>query len=301
MRRLRSIYIVLSVVLMSGCTTLLPNLDLAGMFSGSSPRVDTRFEQSMGWNDSVGYAHIRVLSEDYPVYVCTDSHVDSSAHNLGKFLSAFHNDLESPFAIHLGDLINAQGNYPRFDSAWTASYNSPLMDFLKIQRDTLFVTAGNHDLYFGQWSEFRRYYKTSTYWFDTQSVTGKLLDLFICLDSGEGTLGVKQLAWLEQVLQQAQGKGYRHVVVFTHTHLFNQDASQGVTSNYAMEETYRITGLLSKYGVDMYWSGHDHYREVTQYGGVTYIVVDAILDRSDRPAYMVADMGEKIAYRFVEL
>ncbi|MBR1481302.1 MAG: metallophosphoesterase [Paludibacteraceae bacterium] len=301
MRKLHYLYMVLSVVVLSGCTTLFPNLDLVGMFYGSSPRTDVRFEQSMAYNDSAGYAHITVLNEEYPVYVCTDSHVDSTTRNLGKFLHAFHHDMKSPLAIHLGDLINAQGNYPRFDSAWRASYYAPTEEFMKVQPERLFLTAGNHDIYFGQWEQFRQYFKTSTYWFDTQTASGKVLDLFICLDSSEGTLGVKQLAWLEQVLQQARGKNYRHVVVFTHTHMFKQDASQGHTSNYVMEETYRITGLMSKYGVDMYWSGHDHSREVTQYGGVTYIIVDAIQDPEEKPAYMVATMGEKIGYRFVEL
>ena len=83
--------------------------------------------------------------------------------------------------------------------------------------------------------------------------------------------------------------------------MFKQDDSQGHTSNYSMEETYDITSLLTRYGVEMYWSGHDHSREITKYGGVTYIVVDSLEDPDPNPFYMIVNMSNYISYDFISL
>lgn len=294
MRFVKSI-LILPFVALAACN---PNYDMPGMFNGSSVRADERFVQSMQYNDKAGYAHV-IVPEDYRIYACTDSHVDSTTRNLEQFVKAYKADINCPFAIHLGDLINAKDNYPRFFQAMAVKPDKPVIG--KELGDTVFYTLGNHDLYFNQWEEYKKYIPTSTYWFDTRTKEGKLLDLFICLDSGEGTLGVKPLKWLNDILAEKSEAGYRHIIVFTHTHMFKQDDSQGHTSNYSMEETYDITSLLTRYGVEMYWSGHDHSREITKYGGVTYIVVDSLEDPDPNPFYMIVNMGNYISYDFISL
>jgi len=278
-----------------GLVACNPNYDMAGMFNGSSERADKRFDESMAYNEKAGYAHL-IVPEEYRVYVCTDTHVDSTTHNLEQFVKRYKSDLQCPFALHLGDLVNANNNHEKFFKAVAgAAVGMP------VGKDTMFYAVGNHDLYFNQWESYKRFVPTSTYWFDTRTSKGKLLDLYICLDSGEGTLGVKPLDWLRHVLEVKSQEGYRHIIVFTHTHMFKQDDSQGHTSNYSMEETYDITALLSQYHVNMYWSGHDHSREITHYGGVTYIVIDALEDPVEKPFYMVAEMGKNIHYDFVAI
>lgn len=271
----------LCVLTMAACN---PNYDMPGMFNGSSPKVAVRFAESMAYNDSVDVRHVVVPAADYRVYVCTDSHIDSTHYNIDSFAAAVAADTLCPFALHLGDLINAQGHMPYARAA--------------LQGIPFFITPGNHDLYFNQWQEFRSFFGSSVYWFDTRLSDGTLLDRFICLDSAEGTLGTEQMRWLREVLST---DGYRHTVVFTHTHLFKQDNSQGHTSNYAIEETYELTSLLRQGGVDMYWCGHDHSREITHYAGFTSIIVDAIEDHYTPAFYMVADMTDEITYRFVSV
>lgn len=271
----------LCVLTMAACN---PNYDMPGMFNGSSPKVAVRFAESMAYNDSVGVRHVVVPAADYHVYVCTDSHIDSTHYNIDSFAVAVAADTLCPFALHLGDLINAQGHMPYAQEA--------------LQGIPFFITPGNHDLYFNQWQEFRSFFGSSVYWFDTQLSDGTLLDRFICLDSAEGTLGTEQMRWLRDLLAT---DGYRHTVVFTHTHLFKQDNSQGHTSNYAIEETYELTSLLGQGGVDMYWCGHDHSREITHYGGFTSIIVDAVEDHYTPAFYMVADLADEITYRFVSV
>lgn len=270
------------------------NLDMAGMFSGSSPRSDSRFATSNAHNELHGFS-TRLVDDDYRVYVGTDSHVDTSCYNLEQFVRAYKSDAACPFAIHLGDLVNADGHYPLFDSAIHIVPEGYVRG-----KDTLFVTVGNHDIYYAQWNAFIAYYHTATYYFETKSkTTGQLLDLYICLDSSDGTIGRKQMAWLKDVLAKAQDKKYRHIIVYTHTHVFKQDASQGHTSNYSIEETYELLGLMSQYGVELVMMGHDHSREVTMYGGCTYIIVDSMQDIQREPYYMVLSIDEKIRYDFV--
>ena len=283
----------LLLLLLPSCN---PNYDLAGFLNGTSPKVSTRFEQSMAYNDSVGVPAVVVPSADYRVYVCTDSHIDSIPTNLTTFVQAAAADTLCPLLLHLGDLVNAQGHIPYAVSLLTPN-QSPL---------TTFLALGNHDIYFNQWDEWRSYFGTSVYWFYTMLPDSTILDRFICLDSAEGTLGTAQLQWLRELLTTnhlplTTNHPFRHTIVFTHTHLFKRDNSQGHTSNYAVEETYELTSLLEQGGVDMYWCGHDHSREITDYAGFTSIVVDAIEDHYPPAFYMIADLSDQINYRFIQL
>ena len=290
------------LIILSSCN---PNYDMAGMFNGSSPEINTRFEQSMAYNDSVGIPAVVVPSADYRVYVCTDSHIDSVPTNLTTFVQAAAADTLCPLAIHLGDLVNAQGHIP-----YAVSLLQGLPNLLTTNHSplttALAITPGNHDLYFNQWDEWRGYFGTSVYWFYTMLPDSTVLDRFICLDSAEGTLGTTQLQWLRELLTTnhlplTTDHPFRHTIVFTHTHLFKRDNSQGHTSNYAIEETYELTSLLEQGAVDMYWCGHDHSREITDYAGFTSIIVDAIEDHYPPAFYMIADFSDQINYRFIPM
>lgn len=278
------------LLLLAGCN---PNLDLVGMFYGQSPRSDERFATSMAYNENIGERTISVPTDDYLVYVCTDVHTDSTTRNIGQWVNLMRNDPECRLGLILGDMINAQGNFPRFMSALEFDSSTQANDV------PLFATAGNHDIYFGQWTEYVKYWHTSSYYFEVCSPNIK--DLYICLDSSDGTLGRKQLDWLRSLLKASSEKGYRHIVVFTHTHLFKRDASQGHTSNFPMEETYEMTDLFSRYGVSIYLSGHDHSREVTTFKGVKYVIVDTMQDHVSNPYYMIATMADEIELTFKAL
>ena len=180
-------------------------LDMAGMFSPNGETVNTRFEQSMAYNDSVGEIHLNMGSDTYTIYACTDSHVTRKTHkNLDYFIDQYNAAVEPKIALHLGDLIDAQNNYPCADSVLNVGGRSI--------NDTLFITPGNHDIYFKQWQIYRSYFKTSCYWFDTNNGSKKL-DLYICLDSAEGSLGTKQMKWLKDLLEAKSKEGYRRIIV----------------------------------------------------------------------------------------
>lgn len=267
-------------------------LDMAGMFSPNGPTITERFAQSMHYNDSVGEIHLDMGSDNYTVYACSDSHITRKAHNnLVTFINTYEAALGPKLALHLGDLIDAQKNFPCADSILNLGERA--LD------DTIFLAVGNHDVYFKQWEIYRSYFQTSVYWFDTNNGSKKL-DLFICLDTAEGSLGTDQMEWLKKLLAEKSQDGYRRIIVFTHTHMWKLDGSQGHTSNMAMEETYELTSLLAKYHVDYMWSGHQHSRQSVIFKGVNYLVLDAIKDSESGQSYLTVDMGENAIFHYHE-
>lgn len=280
------LYIALAVM-MTACSDDM-TLDLLGMFSPNGEVVDVRYDQSMAYNATQGEIHLNMGSDDYMMYVCTDSHITRKSHkNLDYFIDTYNAETAPKIAVHLGDLIDAQKNFPCADSV------------LSLANDHLFITPGNHDVYFKQWPIYRSYFNTSIYWFDTNNGSKKL-DLFICLDTADGTLGTKQMKWLRELLEQKSKEGYRRIIVYTHTHFWKLDDSQGHTSNFSLEETYELAALLAQYNVAYVWSGHQHARQSVLFRGVNYLVLDATKDSEKGQSYMTVQMGEHAIYHYID-
>ena len=267
-------------------------LDMVGMFAGSSPTIDERWEESMAYNQEAGFDTLYAVAEDYHLYVCTDTHITKKRNRWEHFIASYRADKLCPVAVHLGDIIDA-----RTDVAYVEEALAPQMVGTN-KHDTLMAVCGNHDIYFQLWEKFLRVFKTSTYYFVVQTPAGKQ-DLFIVYDSADGTVGSKQLQWLENTLKWADTQNFRHVVACTHTHFFKRDGSQGHTSNYTIEETYALLNLFTQHNVKMVWSGHDHSREITQVKGMTCILVDSMTEHDEHPYYMLVTMGDKIDYEFI--
>ena len=289
---MRKIQYIFMAVLFTACANEDSTLDMKGMFSPNGPTNQTRFEQSMAYNTLRGEMHLDMHSDNYTIYMCSDSHITRKTHkNLDYFIDQYKAAPTPKIALHLGDIIDAQKNFPCADS---------IVHFQgQTIKDTLFITPGNHDIYFKQWDIYREYFKSTVYWFDTNN-GDKKLDLFICLDSAEGTLGVDQFNWLRDLLERKSQEGYRHIIVFTHTHLWKLDGSQGHTSNMALEETYELTSLLSQYNVEYVWGGHQHARQFVIFKGVKYMVLNATKDSENGQSYVLAHMSDEISYDHID-
>lgn len=274
----------------TSCRSLFPNHDLVGSIVASSPNVEQRFEQSMDYNrqHNCEVRHIAAANEDYRVYLISDTHTDTTSCNLSAFVSNYKHDDRCPFALHMGDLINGENHYAYFDSV-THIIPHGCSD------KPLYTTVGNHDLYFGQWDQYRHYYGTSTYIIEVH--TPNATDVFICLDSGSETLGSAQTRWLQQTLEHYDREDYRHRIVFTHTHLLLHDYYNQINSTFPIEETYELLHLMQQYHVELVLMGHNHYREVSSYGGTTYLVMDSGQDKMSNPCYATIDM-EQLSYTF---
>ena len=283
-------YICAALLCLSSCGE--SNLDVIGMVYTRSESSNERFAQSMEYNRQHGYETINVDKDEYRVYIMSDIHIDFTTNNLDTFIDDYLSDHDAaPFCLSLGDIINS-----------VAHYDTCMAHIARIWQntgDTCFGTVGNHDIYFDQWKVYREYWKTSTYWFEVKTPNSK--DLYICLDSSDGTFGTDQRKWLVSLLEEKWKQGYRHIICFTHTHFFKIDASQGHTSNLPLEETYEFCDIFSRYGVDVVLQGHSHTRNFTAFNDVTYVRVDALEDHYYNAAYTIMGVGSEIGFSFVSV
>jgi len=144
---------------------------------------------------------------------------------------------------------------------------------------------------------FYSHFGSSTYIFTIK--TNVASDLFICLDTGGGTLGNKQLDWLEDKLQSLR-PDYRRCIVFTHNNFFRFQHTS--STNPLVEELQILMDLFTKYQVNMVVTGHDHEHDVELFGNTTYLVMDALKDGLSNSGYLqlIIENGN-IEYKFINL
>jgi len=276
---------------------------MLGMFYTKSESADERFQQSEEWNATHPFNTVRALTDNYRVYVMTDIHVDTTTLNLDTFTTAFLADAcnqylvmprpeettTAPFCFCLGDIINAVNNYPKFMA---------YVDRIRSNGCEVYGIPGNHDIYYDQWQVYQSYWHTSHYCLTVQTPSG-FEDFYIFLDSSDGTLGKLQTEWLRRTLEEAKAHNYRHIVVSSHTHFWKKDRSQGHTSNFALEETYELANLFAQGGVELVLQGHCHCRDIQEFKGVRYMLLDALEDHYYNAFYTVLSFGEDITPTYV--
>ncbi len=275
---IRKLFVFWLLFLASGCD----KFEMRGFFRAYES-VDERFEQSQVWNAAHGDRTLLVNSDNYLLYFMGDSHVGGTA-NLQKFFNDAIAD-GAIAAVMAGDLTT--GHAEDFDTFYQ---QLPPADSLQ-----LFPIAGNHDLYFHGWLKYYELFGSSTYTFTVQTPSGS--DLYICLDSGGGTLGARQLEWLKETLAAQRGN-YRRCILVTHVNLFR--IRKTTSTNPLVEELQVLNDLCARYEVDMFITGHDHKRNVVQLGNTTHITMDALLDGFKQAGYMklYCQAGE-LSYEFV--
>lgn len=248
--------------------------------------VNIRVAESLSWNEGAGVTTLTAPQDSYRFYACSDIHIeDSRPENFRQMVDKEKADERSSFYLVLGDLLFGKDHMEWVAETMDAAGNHPG-----------FIIAGNHDIFYGGWEQWKDLFHSSTYYYFVQTPSFK--DIYIMLDSANGTLGEKQLEWLEDVLEKKR-PGCRHCIVGVHTNMFRTDLSQFPSTNFTLEETYTLTSLFSKNSVNLVLSGHDHFRDVTSYKGVTYITLDQIKDGTSNASHMIFDIGQVIDYQFV--
>lgn len=244
-----------------------------------------RFHQSMEWNRQHPFREIVVSTDNYQILSVADCHVGSTG-NLKNFWHIAEST-DASGVVMVGDLTNGRpSQYSELRK------NLPNQDSLP-----LFFVAGNHDIYFNGWEEFYSNFGSSTYLFILKTPVAR--DLFICLETGGGTLGDSQIAWFDNVLKTMR-RDYRHCFVFTHNNLFR--ARHTPSTNPMIEELHVLIELFTKYKVDMVITGHDHKRDDCLFGITRYIQLDALHDGADNASYfkIIID-GNNINYLFEDI
>ena len=234
----------------------------------STETPNFRFNESMKWNKVHPERVISVTTDDYSILSVADCHVGTTK-NLNSFFTRTKTNSLNAIVMN-GDLT--LGHDYDYDALEQCLPNRDLFP--------LFMIAGNHDIYFNGWEEYFARFGSSTYTFTMK--TPQAADLFICLDTSGGTLGDKQLNWLEETLI-ARRASYRHCFVITHNNLFRERHS--TSTNPFVEELKVLISLFTKYRVDMVITGHDHQKAESKFGVTRYIQLDAFHDAADNASY----------------
>jgi predicted phosphodiesterase len=231
--------------------------------------VNERFKQSMEWNGTHPYREITVLTDNYTILCMADTHVGGTV-NLDKFLAIAKATNATAVAM-VGDLTTGHAK----DYAVLQQHLTNYTSF------PMFLMVGNHDLHFSGWKEFYARFGSSTYLVTVKTPIAS--DLFICLDTGSGTLGSDQFDWLSRWLKLI-GKNYRNCFMLTHNNLFRFRHTE--TGNPLTEELLALIDLFTRYQVDVFIAGHDHKYDAVKFGNTTYIVMNALKDGDKNAGYL---------------
>jgi predicted phosphodiesterase len=264
--------LITTLIMLSSC---IKNEDIA-------ETANQRFIQSMDWNNAHSYKEIIVPADDYMILSMGDSHVGGT-NNLDSFFTIAKTKKVAA-VLMAGDLTTGQEkDYKVFEE------HLPSQDSL-----ASFSVAGNHDLFSNGWKEFYSRFGSSSYYFTIK--TPNATDLFICLETGGGTLGSRQLEWLTNLLRTSR-KTYCHCFVFTHNNILRPRHTD--STNPLVEETGTLLNIFAEYQVDMVITGHDHKQYATVFGNTTYIIMDALKDGESNAGYFQIRVNTgKIDYEF---
>lgn len=291
---MKKLSIILAILAISFCSC--NRLDILGMVINRSD-TEERVTDWLEWNSQHEPIVINNVPNSYCFYSCSDTHINDDNTRLAAYITAERNDPEAVFSIIAGDLANESGerSYILCDSAIAFQPN------IHAENDPCFPIIGNHDVYFDCAKYFKEHYHTSTFTVTVNTVSGDK-DLFIFLDSGNGTHGIKQMEWLEQQLDKRSE--YRYCFVISHNWLFRTTYNYTTTpaSNLPEDEQYAFMDLMSRSHVDMVIMGHFHYRDVKTFGGVDYVMTDNLNEGEIPPSYLVVRCAtEKVSYEHREL
>lgn len=283
-----TLILALGLLMASSCN----RLDIPGMIINRSD-TEQRVADWLDWNEQNGMPVINNVPDNYTFYSCSDSHINDDNSRLAKYITIERNDPEAVFSIIAGDLANESGEGP-FILADSAMMFDPLT---QAENDPCFPIIGNHDVYFDCAKFYKQHFHTSTYTVTVNTVSG-LKDLFIFLDSGNGTHGRRQLDWLEE--QLSHRTEYRYCFVISHNWLFRTTYNYTTTpaANLPEDEQYAFMDLMSRNAVDMVIMGHFHYRDVKTFAGVKYVMTDNLNDGKTEPSYLVVGCADKVTYEY---
>jgi hypothetical protein len=250
------------------------HLDVTGV-AGTDVPIRDRFLDSQEWTAVNGEYEIVTDTTFYSFFVAGDTHVGSIV-NLEQMLQKAVEDRAVGVSI-AGDVSTGrEEDIVRADSILNAYPQVPA-----------FVIPGNHDLYFGGWETFFALFGPSVYTVTIRSEDAQ--DMFLFLDSGSGTLGVDQLAWLEELLEEER-TAFRYVIVITHLNLVNNRLTG--STGPLNEEVVMLFDLFTEHDVQMVIQGHDHRRYETSFGTTTYITLDALKDGDPNASFLELQVNQ---------
>jgi 3',5'-cyclic AMP phosphodiesterase CpdA len=263
-------------LILGGCT-----VDLLGLFGSNDLAVRLKEKEHIFLDDSSRQWRTATFGTDgYSFVVLADSHMHKGD-DFGlkaKLKNVVDNNSEIKFVVIAGDVTQK-------------GLKVDVQKFIEIA-DNLggipcYPVIGNHDVYSGNWPEWKSLIGATYY-----SVDGGGTSLIV-LDSATGFFGKKQLDWLEKSLKEVPN-GNR-VFVFTHANLFTSHFVD-IQQFTDIKERARVVSLLSG-KCDAMFTGHLHSKVINEAGGVPYISVESFYEQGTYCLVKVEPDGIKYTFK----
>jgi predicted phosphodiesterase len=260
------------------CAAYSCNVDLSGLFVSTD--LDERLREKNNFKFMSDGDLSPSFGEEYSFVVITDVHIeDGNAHGLEKLKTVIENNTEIKFTVFCGD-ITQYGS------------EQDIKLFIQIARSLgvpAYTVIGNHDIYFGNWTVWKKLIGSTSY-----RVKGDSADLFM-LDSANGFFGKEQTDWLEKEIKKTRGR----VFVFSHHNFFiGSEVYPNIQQFSDTKERARIISVLSG-KCDIMFTGHSHERLIREAGGVRYVNIEDFTGSKTYCLITVKKTG--ISYEFKKL
>jgi predicted phosphodiesterase len=263
--------------------TISCNVDMGGLFASTD--LDERLKE----RNNSKFINSRDLSpltlgDEYSFIVIADIHIkNGNAYGLENIKTLIDNNPQIKFAVFCGD-ITQKGDEQELKKFIEITGNLPIH---------VYPVIGNHDVFFGNWSAWKKLIGSTSY-----KVNGDTAALYI-LDSANGFLGKGQIDWLEKDLKKvkANGKATDRVFIFSHHNLIGAPLLN-IQQSADTKERARLISLLSG-KCDIMFTGHSHDRLIKEAGGTLYISIEDFITYKTYCLVTVNKTG--ISYEFKRL
>ncbi|MCL2805102.1 MAG: metallophosphoesterase [Treponema sp.] len=264
------------------------NVDLLGIFSANDLDERLKERNNLKFLDDRLWSSLPHFGSEYSFIVLTDTHIENGnsfgLEALADVITDNNTDLTKTkieFMVILGDITQ--------DGA-----EKDINEFIRVAdlfTIPCYPVAGNHDVYFDNWSVWKDKIGSTSYRIDGNDIT-----LFI-LDSANSFFGKDQLDWLEREIKTTGGTPNARVFVFTHSPLF-VEGPVGMQQITDTKERARIASIL-KNRCDIMFMGHSHKYYYNEAGNVKYITIE---DYVVAKVYCIVTVKpEGITYNFYKL
>jgi hypothetical protein len=279
MENLKENRVVYFLIILLACNSCMKDADLTGFLYSADP-VNERVKLSLEWNRQRPSREVFVPGTDYALLIAGDTEIGETAY-LDTLIARAEKPGVAGYVI-AGDITS--GDPEGYD---ILEYE---LDTKKPDQD--FYILGNHDLFFNGWDKYYSYFGSSTYAFTVK--TSDASDLYICLDSGNATIGSIQLAWLSDLLAKER-KNHRFCIIISHVNFFREHHT--FSANPLVDEIRVLLDLFYRYSIDMVITGHDHHRSEEFFGKTHFITLDAFIDGFKDASYLRLEIknGELIS------
>ncbi len=237
----------------------------------------------------------------------TDRQYNISDDKLVEAVASF-NSVSVDWSVHLGDFIDK--NYENFDTLlpiWRdlnnwgyhvlGNHDFSVLDSLKdtvpdklsmparyydfTDQDWRFVVIDGNDLSLYAYPDGDAREEESQEQYDIMKAGGGNLNSF---ETYNGGVSSEQLAWLEQVLDDADNKGQR-VILFSHFPVFPANV-------HNLWNAKAVVNILEDHsGVRAWFNGHNHKGNYGKRNGIHYVTFDGMVDTTEN-AYSIVELHD---------